>query len=482
MKYIFSILLYVTLQTGFSQIIKTVGYSYTNGTPTYTPAKAGSALALDTVTWRYYTWNGSTWLSDGYRVQTISGCSAPAYTPTKFQSVLVINACTAGQGGPELYFWTGSVWLQINEGAALSQPANQVIVGTGTGTTSDSDNTYNPSTNVSRLNGQFGINTAPSSNYDFHIRSAHSGIAGRGGLLIDAVTGGYGFGSVITIKADSAGVQGRRYIFFEDAAGGVGWQTGVNEDGDYIFFSGPLGIHPILIDRLGDMQLNAGAAGKKIFFNNNPGSGTETEFYDGGLVPTKIVTFDSINGVLAWNGLPMRARSPNLSEYIEFKSDNSFGNITAGQPIRITSDQLMVTGSNTLPYTYGTSGAILNHYQSLSTPFHFFTDLVANPSGQFSNSNIRFWTQESGAVAVQRMIIDNLGSVGIGTASPAASAQVDITSTQRGFLPPRMTTTQRNAISSPATGLTLYCTDCTATDASTGVMQTYNGTTWKNNW
>ena len=71
---------------------------------------------------------------------------------------------------------------------------------------------------------------------------------------------------------------------------------------------------------------------------------------------------------------------------------------------------------------------------------------------------------------------------GIGTASPAASAALDITSTTTGFLPPRMTTAQRNAISSPATGLTLYCTDCTATDASTGVMQTYNGSTWKNNW
>lgn len=31
-------------------------------------------------------------------------------------------------------------------------------------------------------------------------------------------------------------------------------------------------------------------------------------------------------------------------------------------------------------------------------------------------------------------------------------------------------------------GLTIYCSDCTATDASTGVNQTWNGTTWKNCW
>lgn len=73
-------------------------------------------------------------------------------------------------------------------------------------------------------------------------------------------------------------------------------------------------------------------------------------------------------------------------------------------------------------------------------------------------------------------------NVGIGTSSPASSSVLDLTSTTKGFLPPRMTTTQRDAIASPATGLTLFCTDCTATDASTGVMQTYNGTSWKNFW
>ena len=73
-------------------------------------------------------------------------------------------------------------------------------------------------------------------------------------------------------------------------------------------------------------------------------------------------------------------------------------------------------------------------------------------------------------------------AAGIGTTNPAASAKLDITSTTQGFLPPRMTTTQRDAISSPATGLTVYCTDCTAFDLSTGVMVTWNGATWKTNW
>jgi uncharacterized protein (TIGR02145 family) len=66
--------------------------------------------------------------------------------------------------------------------------------------------------------------------------------------------------------------------------------------------------------------------------------------------------------------------------------------------------------------------------------------------------------------------------VGIGTATPHASAALDITSTTQGFLPPRMTGAQRNAISTPAAGIMVYCTDCGAN----GEPQYYNGTSWVN--
>lgn len=51
------------------------------------------------------------------------------------------------------------------------------------------------------------------------------------------------------------------------------------------------------------------------------------------------------------------------------------------------------------------------------------------------------------------------GSLGIGTASINASAKVQIDSTTQGFLPPRMTATQRAAISTPAEGLIIFQTD-----------------------
>ena len=48
--------------------------------------------------------------------------------------------------------------------------------------------------------------------------------------------------------------------------------------------------------------------------------------------------------------------------------------------------------------------------------------------------------------------------VGINNETPDASAELDITSTTGGLLMPRMTKTQRDAISSPATGLMVYQT------------------------
>lgn len=64
--------------------------------------------------------------------------------------------------------------------------------------------------------------------------------------------------------------------------------------------------------------------------------------------------------------------------------------------------------------------------------------------------------------------------LGIGTNSPNASAMLDITATNKGLLIPRMTNSQKNAISSPATGLIVFCTDC----GTAGLMNIYNGTNW----
>jgi hypothetical protein len=63
------------------------------------------------------------------------------------------------------------------------------------------------------------------------------------------------------------------------------------------------------------------------------------------------------------------------------------------------------------------------------------------------------------------------GSASLGATTANASALLDMVSTTKGFLPPRMTTTQKNAISSPAAGLVVY-------DTTTNKLSCYDGSTW----
>jgi hypothetical protein len=76
-----------------------------------------------------------------------------------------------------------------------------------------------------------------------------------------------------------------------------------------------------------------------------------------------------------------------------------------------------------------------------------------------NNSQLTFYTKgATGPYPTERMRITSTGNVGIGTSSPNASALLDVQSTTKGVRMPNMTTTQKNAIASPAAGLMVYDT------------------------
>jgi uncharacterized protein (TIGR02145 family) len=75
------------------------------------------------------------------------------------------------------------------------------------------------------------------------------------------------------------------------------------------------------------------------------------------------------------------------------------------------------------------------------------------------------------------LLLSNVNAqIGIGTNTPDASAALDITSTNKGVLLPRMTGTQRDLISTPVQGLMIFCTNC----GNNGELQVYNGSAWTN--
>jgi hypothetical protein len=103
--------------------------------------------------------------------------------------------------------------------------------------------------------------------------------------------------------------------------------------------------------------------------------------------------------------------------------------------------------------------SVYTGYKTLGvSDFSIFNSLSGDISllNDIATGNIKF---AAGGSSTVQMTLTSAGSLGIGATSVNASAITQIDSTTKGFLPPRMTNAQRIAISSPAVGLIVYCTD-----------------------
>jgi hypothetical protein len=104
--------------------------------------------------------------------------------------------------------------------------------------------------------------------------------------------------------------------------------------------------------------------------------------------------------------------------------------------------------------------------QIVSVPTETWTDTA-------QGTDLRFLTTSTGASSSSvRLYVDGEGDVGIGTGiNSNASSILELSSTTKGFLPPRMSLAQQAAISSPAQGLEVY-------DTTTNQKEIYNGSYW----
>lgn len=113
-------------------------------------------------------------------------------------------------------------------------------------------------------------------------------------------------------------------------------------------------------------------------------------------------------------------------------------------------------------------------HNALTNFYHLFladtTNTLANPSYVANKYGI-----------YQEGTLDKnvfFGDIVLGSTTFAASAKFKIDSTTQGFLPPRMTSTQASAISSPAEGLITYVTNTNGTFTSKGWWG-FDGSIWK---
>ena len=123
------------------------------------------------------------------------------------------------------------------------------------------------------------------------------------------------------------------------------------------------------------------------------------------------------------------------------------GALTTQRAVRITAPTLAFAGASTVTtaVTVDISGAPVAGTNATIT--NAYALRVASGSSLFS------------------------GSVGVGGA-PDSKAALTVTSTTQGFLPPRMTETQRDAIASPTAGLIVY-------NSTTNKLNVYTGAAWE---
>ena len=170
-------------------------------------------------------------------------------------------------------------------------------------------------------------------------------------------------------------------------------------------------------------------------------------------------------------------------------SDNFIGTIDdQALSIRTNNIQRINVGtvtSNSLPITFfplQTGNLTVNTANNIrfqknpsnNSPEVLMTSTVAGTH----LARLRFDSQvfeitSNGTNASVSLVANNNRGIVVGSSGAvcASSAILDIQSTNRGLLPPRMTTTQRNAIASPAAGLIIY-------NITDNKHQGWNGSTW----
>lgn len=103
--------------------------------------------------------------------------------------------------------------------------------------------------------------------------------------------------------------------------------------------------------------------------------------------------------------------------------------------------------------------------------FHEPTELTEEGGPPNPTARLVFQTPNAAGQEIDTLTLRQ-GRVGIGTVTPAAAALLDLSSASLGFLPPRLTTEERDAIPSPPEGLTIY-------NRTTRRLNIHDGDAWR---
>ena len=326
---------------------------------------------------------------------------------------------------------SSGVLTAANGGTGLATtPANGALdIGNGTGFTRT---TLTQGTNIAITNGAGSISIAVSGTPSFATS-----------VTTPIVYGGTTASSSLTLQSTS-GVGTSDNILFKVGNNGATTAMTINT-------SGNVGIGTSSPGRLlvaygaSDTQIQATSTGVNSYFQATGSSGS-----------TYFGAYGSGFGVLT---------SATLQLLIDSTGNVGIGTSSPVAKLHVNGNgsQLYLDNSSGGQYTtvYWLNAGVLKasaFWDNNATAFYFGTDVSAP---------LLFKTNSA-----ERMRIDSTGNVGVGTSSPNASAILDAQSTTKGVRFPNMTTTQKNAVSSPAAGLVVF-------DTTLAKLCVYSGSAWQ---
>ncbi len=229
----------------------------------------------------------------------------------------------------------------------------------------------------------------------------------------------------------------------------------------------------VSVSRTGsDQTVNTGST---IIFNTNNGGNIPYNTSTGAFSLTAGKTYKLISGVSISNG-------NSTAKEVNFYWKNAAGDILGSKGEMLSPNANVEASGNGIAYaiytpTINTTVSVIVSYSSTSTIlWQNYTFASIEQIG--SSAIINPWVLSGNDV------YNTTGLVGIGTSSPSASAILDLTSSSKGFLPPRVALTAKSGttspIASPTTGLIVYNTASAGAggDAVTPGYYYFNGTIW----
>lgn len=246
--------------------------------------------------------------------------------------------------------------------------------------------------------------------------------------------------------------------------GNYSWTTGIGPTGGlpFSYFGiSEQGITPrfVIAYTTGNVGIGTTSPSDKLTINSG-GSGTGVKIIGyqaenfinlNNVLSTGNRTFRLIAGItsVGYDGFSIFDTQANDTRFVISNTGNvGIGTTNPVSKLHISNGGIQVDAAGT---TYFSAGSVDTYNNNFSLYTHGAYNMLFN-----NQDTGDFIFQGNGSTLAT---IKNGGNVGIGTTAPASSAILDLTSTTKGFLPPRMTQGQRGAIASPQLGLCVYCID-----------------------